>query len=203
MTEQLRKEQLSDLIPNQSLYGRDGKEWVVESVNQNKYTHFAVLRKKDNKDWGTYTLNQSMASQFSLTPPTEDEITLYKAEKQKKETTKPGDSNYFACHCSAEGKEQCALLLKEVKELLKANSSNLLSNIIYSLQFSYNARITSIHADMWSLINSETYDYNPVTLQKKEPLFTTEIQCDDLEDGMAATWYAYYKKFGEKRVRDK
>ncbi len=202
MTERLQSEELVNLKPNQSVFDLGGEEWIVESIGENELTPFAIVHKKYNIEWGTFTINKSSASEFSLVSPSEEEIRIYVEKLEKDSNKKPGDRDYFACHCSPEGKHDCEELLQKVKDLLKSDSSNLLSNIVYSLEIDYKANITSIVADMWSKISSETHDFDPVTFEKIDPTFTTEIQCDDLEDGMAATWYAYYTKFGEKRLSD-
>jgi hypothetical protein len=113
---------------------------------------------------------------------------------------KAGDPEYFACHCSEEGKKECNELLEKVYGLLDANASNLLTKVVYSLEWDYMAKITSIDCDMWSAISSKTRDMTPDLKEQDPPLFTTYIQCDDLEHGVAATWLAYYEKFGKKRV---
>lgn len=202
MTERLQSEELVNLKPNQSVFDVSGEEWTVESVGENEFTPFAIVHKKYNTKWGTFTINKSSASEFSLIRPSEEEIRMYVEKLEKDSNKKPGDRDYFACHCSPEGKQECEELLLKVKDLLKSDSSNLLTNIVYSLEIDYKANITSIVADMWSKISSETHDFDPVTFEKNDPTFTTEIQCDDLEDGMAATWYAYYTKFGKTRFSD-
>ncbi len=114
---------------------------------------------------------------------------------KNEEKTKLGDPTYFICTCSEEGKKEAKFVLNEVKKLLEADDSNLVTKIIYSLNWAYGAQITSIGCDMWCQIDSKTYKIDETT---KEPIFFTEIQCDQIEDGMATTWYAYYKKFGLK-----
>ncbi len=113
---------------------------------------------------------------------------------------KPGDPAYFACSCTEEGKNECDQLLEKVKSLLSADDSDLLTKVILALEFNYNANITSIASDMWSGIRSQTEDYDMAKRARIEPpIFSTYIQCDKLEYGIAATWLAYYEKFGEQR----
>jgi len=204
MTSPLQREQLSDLTQGQSVYALlDGQEWIVQSTDRNKFTRLAVLKKKDDPEWGTYTLNEASASKFSLIPPTLEEVVANQKAYEEKMNIKPGDRNYFACSCSPEGKNECTSLLKTVKELLGANDSDLLSKVVYSLQIDYQAEITSIGCDQWCGIWSKTHDIDGKTFEPIEPpIFTTEIQCDEVEAGIAATWYAYYKKFGQKRVSE-
>jgi len=201
-------ENISNLLPNQSVYELiNGKEWIVESTDRNKFTCLAVLRKKDNPNWGTYTLNEGSAPQFSLTPPTTEEIKVaQEAQEKMNEPKKLGGPNYFACSCGLEGKKECEWILEEVKKLLGATDKDLLTKVVYSLQSDYDANITSIPSDMWSRVDTQTYDVvkNEEGSYKKvePPIFTTDIQCDQIEYGIAATWYAYYKKFGEKRIEN-
>lgn len=108
--------------------------------------------------------------------------------------SQPGDPSYFACSCKEEGKKTCEDLLKKVKELLSSDDSNFLTNVVYSLNIKYNSHITRIAADQWCGIYTETYD-----TENDKPVFTTDIDCDEVEVGIAATWYAYYKKFGVDR----
>jgi hypothetical protein len=93
----------------------------------------------------------------------------------------------FMCICSPEGKTEAETILAEVKELLEADDSNVITNIIYSLSWDYQGHITSIATDMWSGITAETYS--------KE--FKVYMQCDRIEHGLAAIWKAFYDKYGE------
>jgi hypothetical protein len=116
-------------------------------------------------------------------------------ERSKTNPAKLGDPTYFACSCQEEGKKECEQLLIDVKQLLSADDSNLLTKIVFSLNFDYGARITEIACDMWCEIWSKTYHSN----EEGEPLFLTQIESDEVEVGIAATWFAYYKKFGNKK----
>ncbi len=117
------------------------------------------------------------------------------------ETKKPGDSNYFACSCSEGGKNECENLLSKVKKLLDAEDSNLLTKVIWSLEIDYGANITSVACDQWCGVWSQTQDIDGGTFKAiQPPVFKTEIQCDKVEHGVAATWFAYYQKFGPKRI---
>ncbi len=123
-------------------------------------------------------------------------------ENAQPNETKPGDPDYFACTCSDKGLKECQQLLEEVKSLLQAEDANLLTKIIFSLNWDYGAEITSIRSDMWFGIWSKTRDISTVNYQEIEPpVFFTEIQCDSMEHGIAATWFSYHKKFGEKRIK--
>jgi hypothetical protein len=116
---------------------------------------------------------------------------------------KVGDRDYFACSCKTKGKDECNDLLSEVKELLSADDSDLLNKIVYSLEWNYKARITSIACDMWCGIWSQTFDLdkNKRNTMIEPPVFSTEIEGDKVEHVLAATWLAYYKKFGKERIR--
>lgn len=89
------------------------------------------------------------------------------------------DSGYEAKYSKSQGKtikgrkkfkrdenqQRCLDVLAEVKRRLGADDTNLLSRIIVSLNWDYEAHITSIENDMWSGIAAETYS---VSYPKKE-----------------------------------
>jgi len=58
---------------------------------------------------------------------------------------------------------------------------NLLTMVVQSLNWDYSACITRILNDQWSRVDAESYDGS----------FSTSIDCDQVEDGVAATWKAF------------
>jgi hypothetical protein len=103
----------------------------------------------------------------------------------------------FACRCTpkASAKAQAVLewayqhLSKGTTEMrpIQTDATNLLSHVVFTLEWNYRAMITMIPTDQWSAVATSTHD-------KK---FSTYIQCDNVEDGLAYTLKAYYDKFGE------
>lgn len=107
----LHPHQLSDLLPQQSIYELiSGQEWVVESIDRNENTRLAILRKKDDLSWGTYTLNERSAPGFSLTRPTAEEIeTLQEAKSEADKWN--GKYRKFWAPCDHDGTETEAAAL--------------------------------------------------------------------------------------------
>ena len=114
-------------------------------------------------------------------------------------TSPPSVSDHvaaFACRCSGEEIAKCDEVMTWTLEHLSSpghptTPENLISRVIYTLEFRYQAHITGIHADMWAVITASTYG----DLAPERP-FTTAIQCDELEDGLAFTFKAFYDRFG-------
>ncbi len=83
MTDQLKPEQLSELVPGQVLFSRDrDQEWVVESISRNGHTRLALIRKKNDPEWGTCTVNERMAKDFALRRPSREEIAELQAAQK-------------------------------------------------------------------------------------------------------------------------
>jgi len=97
----------------------------------------------------------------------------------------------FICTCSDEGRQRGAALMDEVRGRLSTGSeelmprqvenSNLLTMVVTSLNWDFDARITQIANDQWSGVWAETYKGD----------FKTRIECDLVEHGIAATWKAF------------
>jgi hypothetical protein len=85
----------------------------------------------------------------------------------------------FICTCSEDGKAEAEALMNEVCERLKCNRENMLSAVVFSLVWDYEAAITGLHADQWAGVSAEGKD------------LSTFIQCDHVEHGVAATWKAF------------
>ena len=105
------------------------------------------------------------------------------------------DFDDFVCTCDEDGRKAAAELRAEVKRRLAAGSpnqgahhvddSNFVSEVVWSLNWDFDAQITQIASDQWFGIWAAADDGS----------FKTLIQCDALEDGFAATW----KAFAERR----
>lgn len=111
------------------------------------------------------------------------------------ETTENKDRyfTYFYCDHGDENAEECRVMLKEVKAELGADDSNLLTRVVYELEWGLPepAYIRSIPCDMWAAVSAETHQKGA----DGEPLFKTYIQCDMIEHGIAGTWKAFRERF--------
>ena len=93
----------------------------------------------------------------------------------------------FICVCKPEGETEAAALIADVKRRLSARfqdettDGNLLSHVVWSLELDFNAQLNGIMTDQWSAVAASSYDKT----------FTTWIQCDVVEHGVAATWRAF------------
>jgi len=59
------------------------------------------------------------------------------------------------------------------------------------LNWDFDARITEIASDQWSRVSAESWDGS----------FKTRIQCDKVEDRIAATWKAFADRDPEPASR--
>lgn len=101
----------------------------------------------------------------------------------KKHTNENGVTHVsaFMCRHSDDSIAEADRVLAETKAHLLADDTNLLSAIVYRLNDEYSASITEIDCDQWAAVRAETYD------QK----FLVTVQCDRVEDGIAAVWKAF------------
>jgi len=102
-----------------------------------------------------------------------------------------GEFDGFICTCSDEGRERAAALMAEVRRRLpraeSVTDATFVSRVVESLNWQFDARITCIANDQWSQVTAEAWDGS----------FTTIIDCDQVEDGIAATWKAFADHHGE------
>jgi hypothetical protein len=97
------------------------------------------------------------------------------------------DVRTMYCSCGAERAARCdAMLQKVADELCEGDVARIASAVVYSLQ-NYSASITGIPSDMWSAVEAATYD----------GAFSTRIECDLIEHGLAGTWLAFKERFPE------
>lgn len=109
-------------------------------------------------------------------------------------TEEEGGWKTFICTCSEDGIIEAGRLKQEVRRLLQAGDGdprivpvtpgNFLTMIVTSLNWDFNAYISSIANDMWSGVTAESWD--------KDDSFKVYAQCDEVEDGIAAAWYAFW-----------
>lgn len=94
----------------------------------------------------------------------------------------------FLCVCTPESKQDAEALFDDVVRYFKKISKDSidipwLTWIVQDLNWEYKAYINSIHNDMWSGVSAKKYS-------EEEP-FSTWIECDIVEQGIAATWLAF------------
>lgn len=104
----------------------------------------------------------------------------------------------------SEQQQRCRLVMEEVLRIAnegrpegsrhETTRENLLSFVVYALEWRYSAYISGIHCDQWAAVSSQTYAFG-----EEKPEVSTYIQCDKVEDGVAATFLYYYQRFGEER----
>lgn len=97
----------------------------------------------------------------------------------------------FICTCDQPRKDAAAALRAEVVHRLAEGTeeggtspvtdANFTSAVVWSLNWDHDARITQIASDQWFGVWAESYDGK----------FKTRIECDSVEDGLAATWRAF------------
>jgi hypothetical protein len=91
----------------------------------------------------------------------------------------------FICTCSDEGRQRAIALMTEVRRRLPhselVTDANFVGRVVESLNWEFDARITEIANDQWSRVSAEAWDGS----------FKTMIDCDQVEDGIAATWKAF------------
>ena len=106
------------------------------------------------------------------------------------------------CRCSDEGAAEADALLADVKRRLDVKpdlvtDANFLTHIVISLNWDFDASITGIANDMWSMVSAETW------LSSTKDKLRITVQCDEVEDGFAAIWKAYADRAGKyKEVND-
>jgi hypothetical protein len=106
----------------------------------------------------------------------------------------------MVCIHSDEGKTRAEEIKAEVCRRLGREDEpvprdQLVTAVVVSLNWDFDAMITGIPNDMWSAVNTECHAYENKEYVLK---FKTRIECDLIEDGIAATWKLYADKFPEK-----
>lgn len=100
----------------------------------------------------------------------------------------------FICTCDDGRRANAAALREDVRARLAAGSEErhphdvtsdtFVSDLVWSLNWDFNAHITEIACDQWFGVWAEAYDGS----------FKTRIECDAVEDGLAATWRAFSER---------
>ncbi len=108
----------------------------------------------------------------------------------------------FICTCDEERRSRAAALRESVRARLAAGSDEraphevtaqtFVTDLIWSLNWDFDAHITEIACDQWFGVWAESYDKT----------FKTKIQCDSVEDGLAATWSAFAERPQTRKVED-
>lgn len=88
----------------------------------------------------------------------------------------------FICRCGDDGRAEADALTAEVRDRLGAGPGDrdFLTVVVFSLNWDFDAYINGIFNDQWSAVSAKTYD--------EESPFTAYVQCDEVEDGIAAVW---------------
>lgn len=94
----------------------------------------------------------------------------------------------MVCTCREEGQASADALMSEVTGRLSAESEtslaipvsmdNFLTRVVWSLNDDFGAHITTIDTDQWSA----------VTVQKYDGTQRVRVECDRVENGIAAIW---------------
>jgi hypothetical protein len=100
----------------------------------------------------------------------------------------------FICRCGEKNNKEADEFLAEVKRQLAVSRTTTLETtpdnlfltmVVIDLEWHHSAHISGIYTDMWSRVDAEVYD------DGKRPSYTVRAQCDNVEDGVAAAWWAY------------
>lgn len=99
---------------------------------------------------------------------------------------KDGCIKAFMCRCSPEDIAEADAVKEEVYRRLgeDANPGNLLTKVVSSLNWDFGARITGIYDDQWSVVHVSSWE-------DSEEKLDVAIECDEVEDGIAAAWLAF------------
>jgi len=114
----------------------------------------------------------------------------------------------FICVCDTPGDDErrtmADALTAEVRDRLGQGSvqlvprtvteANLLTEVVFSLNWDFGAHITGIENDQWCAVAAETH----ARCDDGEPEFRTYIECDRVEHGVAATWKAFADRFPQR-----
>lgn len=97
----------------------------------------------------------------------------------------------FICRHSDEDCTAADALMEEVRERLAGGSdaliprpvtaSDFLTRVVYSLWWDYRASITEIVCDQWCMVTADRFTDK----------FHVRVECDEVEDGIAAVWKAF------------
>jgi hypothetical protein len=98
----------------------------------------------------------------------------------------------FMCRCSPEGVAQADAVMAETvnrltTDMCKVDASNMLTAVVISLNWDYNASITTIANDQWSMVVATRYPH------ANDP-YEVVVMCDNVEDGIAAVWLGFADK---------
>lgn len=96
----------------------------------------------------------------------------------------------MVCTCKEEGRQHAANVMGEVLARLSEGSrelsarpvtmDNFVTAVVHSLNWDHNAHIARIDNDQWSA----------VTVDKDDHSLRLRVECDRVEDGIAAAWKA-------------
>ncbi len=120
----------------------------------------------------------------------------------------------FACKHGEDGPKECAEVREWAYKYLSTDkypttAENFLSKFMYNMLLAYHVEI-NFFADQWGGIScsneylkdpdrgNQKYKDEIINEFKTKDTFTTFIQCDDFEDGLAYTLKAWIDHYGEE-----
>jgi hypothetical protein len=126
--------------------------------------------------------------------------------------------HWMVCACGGEFLAEADALRKRVKAALRATDANLISKIVYALQFlpvdadgepggedgppltAVNFR--RIDSDMWAGVEAEAMRYVEAASDDESgdwvPVYRTWVEADRVEDAFCKTWEVMTEKFAKK-----
>lgn len=117
----------------------------------------------------------------------------------------------MACNHGDDGKANCDALRAEVCAALECEPDQLVTAVVYALNWEHGVSVTGIPCDMWSAVQSEYVRL--MTDEESEALgdgdtsaeeWVTEAtcyaQCDRIEDGFALTWKTWTDWFEKRKA---
>lgn len=108
---------------------------------------------------------------------------------------------YEDCYAALEAKGYVDLRTHPDRDLLDA--------IVQSLNWDYDAMIVGIPTDQWSAVRTERHrwvelpDDAPDDADEWPLVFRTWVECDQILDGIVATYLVYYEHFGDPHKEER
>ena len=141
---------------------------------------------------------------------------LVAGEGMSMDQPEPETYHYMVCSCGAEAEAKSDASRERVKAALRATDANLISKIVYNLQFVATdgepddegspplvaIRFTAIDSDMWAGVGAEASRYvgapSDDEVGRWEPVYRTWVEADRVEDAFCKTWEVMTEKFAKK-----
>lgn len=109
----------------------------------------------------------------------------------------------FMCNCKPEGKKRCDEVVESVCQELQCEPANMLSAVVYDCVSFDNAEayIEGINADQWAMIRGSIYQAQE-GFKNYQKIATLEIQCDQLEAGVARFYQLCKEIIKQEEVKE-